>query len=62
MQTQDRSYRHRVTIHPAHDALLVECQWCGGLGVSATDEAADVAKSVHESFGWVLAEAQDNER
>jgi pimeloyl-ACP methyl ester carboxylesterase len=50
------SYRHRVTIHPAHDAPLVECQWCGGLGVSLTDEAADTAKHVHETFGWVLAD------
>lgn len=62
MQTQDRSYRHRVTIHPAHDALLVECQWCGGLGVSETDEAADAAKNVHESFGSVLWDALEGPR
>lgn len=57
MQVQDTSYRHKVTIHPADDALLVECQWCGGLGVSLSDEAADVAKQVHENFGSVLRDA-----
>ncbi len=57
MQQQDTSYRHKVTIHPADDSLLIECQWCGALGVSVTDEAADLAKSMHETFGGVLRDA-----
>lgn len=61
--SHDRSSesRHGVVIHEdrASEHRLLECTYCGPLGVSRSEIDALGAKKIHEGFGAVLRDVMD---
>jgi hypothetical protein len=54
--------RHTVSVTQAGERRLVECSYCGPLGVSDCQREADVIRVIHRDFTSVLIDAWDIDR